>query len=295
MNRRLVAAALLAVLAVAGLGVAAASLDTLDDGAAAPGFGSGDGGVDLFGDRAPTEPTDRPVLGPLVSLLLGIGFLLFVAVGLYSLWRALGLRGLTTATAAGVVFLALVYLLFRSAQPPDPGRAGNRSGNTSGFGIEGSLADGAPVAQSVDPPVVFAALVVLTVAGAALLFAWTGDDDRAVDATEPATDGDVAAVARAAGAAADRIAAGTAVDNEVYRAWREMTAHLDVEDPETSTPTEFAEAAVDAGMASDDVEALTTLFAEIRYGPGEPTAEREQRALARLRRIERRYTGGDTE
>ncbi|WP_135366704.1 DUF4129 domain-containing protein [Halosimplex halophilum] len=114
-------------------------------------------------------------------------------------------------------------------------------------------------------------------------------DDRAGD--EPG-DVDLSAVGRAAGAAADRIDADADLTNEVYRAWDEMRALVDAGDPETTAPGEFAEAAVAAGMDPDDVAELTELFAEVRYGGRDP-ADRADRAVAALRRIERAYADGD--
>lgn len=100
-----------------------------------------------------------------------------------------------------------------------------------------------------------------------------------------------------AGETADRIAAGDdtgagQLDNEVYRAWAEMAGHLDIDDPETTTPREFARAAVDSGMDPEDVSALTGLFEAVRYGEQSPTADVEERAVDVLRRIERRYGEG---
>ena len=91
----------------------------------------------------------------------------------------------------------------------------------------------------------------------------------------------------------DRIDAGGSVDpgNEVYRAWREMTASLDVESPETTTPREFQRAAVEAGMAREDVSVLTSLFESVRYSGLDPTEETERRAVETLRRIEASYGG----
>jgi hypothetical protein len=83
------------------------------------------------------------------------------------------------------------------------------------------------------------------------------------------------------------------VENEVYLAWREMTGHLDVPRPETSTPAEFATAAEAVGMNDAHVEELTELFREVRYGGAAPTEDREQRALAALRDIESTYGGND--
>nr|WP_303647825.1 DUF4129 domain-containing protein [Haloarchaeobius amylolyticus] len=103
----------------------------------------------------------------------------------------------------------------------------------------------------------------------------------------------MAAVGAAAGRAADRLEDTTAVDNEVYRAWREMTTHLDVPDPQSSTPAEFAEAAVAAGMTREQVDELTALFEEVRYGGEAPTSDRETRAIDALRAIEAAHaTGG---
>jgi len=76
----------------------------------------------------------------------------------------------------------------------------------------------------------------------------------------------------------------------VYRAWAEMTAELEVDRPESSTPGEFATVAVDAGMAPEDVDRLTELFEEVRYGGHAPTDDREQAAVETLRRIESRYS-----
>ncbi|MUV61919.1 DUF4129 domain-containing protein, partial [Halobacterium sp. CBA1126] len=107
-----------------------------------------------------------------------------------------------------------------------------------------------------------------------------GEDEETLDA-----------LGSVAGDAADRIAADADVENEVYRAWREMTEHLDVDNPEASTPAEFAAAASDAGMAREHVDELTDLFRSVRYGGAEVTAEREQRAVDALRAVEASYGG----
>jgi hypothetical protein len=146
------------------------------------------------------------------------------------------------------------------------------------------------------PALVGALGVALAIVAAAFLLR-TGDDEAAEDAgadrvkrddeaaTEPGN-GDWAAAQSAAGDAADRIAAGADVDNEVYRAWREMTDHVALPAPETSTPAEVAETARNAGVSPERVDALTDLFREVRYGGADATEDREQRALDALRAIE---------
>jgi len=68
-----------------------------------------------------------------------------------------------------------------------------------------------------------------------------------------------------------------------------MTDLLEVAHPEASTPEDFADAAVEAGMRREDVEELTDLFRTVRYGPEGATPGREQRAVEALRRIESTY------
>lgn len=102
----------------------------------------------------------------------------------------------------------------------------------------------------------------------------------------PDDDQAITQIGKAAGRAADRIEADADVDNEVYRAWQEMTQYLDVSRPATSTPGEFARAAIAAGCDEAAVEQLTDVFEEVRYGGADPTADRERRAIDALRHIE---------
>ncbi|WP_435363363.1 DUF4129 domain-containing protein [Haloarchaeobius sp. DYHT-AS-18] len=148
-----------------------------------------------------------------------------------------------------------------------------------------------------------ALLIAALVVGIVLVFAWfalRGDDEDRENDEEVYEAGlasrsprhRMAAIGAAAGRAADRLETSTAVDNEVYRAWREMTRHLDVPEPESSTPAEFAEAAIAAGMTRDQVTELTALFEEVRYGGEDPTTDRESRAIEALRAIESAHASG---
>ncbi|QLH84913.1 DUF4129 domain-containing protein [Halosimplex pelagicum] len=169
------------------------------------------------------------------------------------------------------------------------------AGDGAGFSIGFPF----PILGGVSVPFPGPALVLTALAvGAAVLWYRSDADvslERVGDDDESGVDGgdvDLSAVGRAAGAAADRIDADAAVDNEVYRAWDEMRALVDAPDPETTAPAEFADAAVAAGMDPDDVAELTELFAEVRYGGRDP-ADRADRAVAALRRIEAAYADGD--
>lgn len=112
----------------------------------------------------------------------------------------------------------------------------------------------------------------------------TGDDDD-----RDADDQPLAAVAQAAGRAADRLEQPSTPTNEVYRAWEEMSRYVTVTDRRSTTPGEFAAAAIRAGMDEGDVQELTRLFEAVRYGGKPLTDEDERRAIALLRHIEATY------
>lgn len=144
-------------------------------------------------------------------------------------------------------------------------------------------------------------IAVVVVAGVWVVRSGEGDDaeHELVDATgEDEAEGqpdpaDLDAVAAAAGRAADRIQAESPVDNEIFRAWVEMTGHLPVARPDTSTPREFEQAAVEAGFDAEPVGELTDLFESVRYGRESVTDDREARAVEALRRVEAQYEGED--
>lgn len=143
-------------------------------------------------------------------------------------------------------------------------------------------------------------LVALGVAGAILALlahrtltrppADDGTGDRGSPEDEGTADDDsLEAVAATAGRAAERIRQAESVENEIYRAWRELTRAVSTANPEATTPGEFSAAAIRAGMAEDDVRELTRLFNDVRYGDREPTPAAERRAVEVLERIERSY------
>ncbi|WP_363467548.1 DUF4129 domain-containing protein [Halogeometricum borinquense] len=305
MDRHAARTVALAVLAVLALGMAAATIDTAVTG------GSGGGGLGT-GASTGIGPSDEGDVGPsdtegggmtfgsfclpiLTEPLVQAGLLL-VFVGLLLL-TYYDTRSLLPVFVIGITFGLPGYVfwaLLTSCRALDLGGSSIGASNGSfslpqgGGGLPGS-GDG-PVAA---PTAIFGFILVLALVGAvALLFFSTGDDDAAVDpetAYEEDDDVDIRDIGRAAGAAADRIEDDADVDNEVYRAWSEMTSLLDIPNPQTSTPGEFASAAVDAGMTREDVDELTHLFEEVRYGGQSATTDREERAVTALRRIESAY------
>ncbi|WP_436924435.1 DUF4129 domain-containing protein [Halosimplex amylolyticum] len=164
-----------------------------------------------------------------------------------------------------------------------------------GDGTRGAIANGtsSPVASMDIPPVaILGVFGIVLVATAAVLMRASGDQEITTmepEADEEGAEADVMDLAAAAGRAADRLEEHNAdVDNEVYRAWWEMTSMLDVPNPDSATPGEFADAAIDVGLGEDDVRELTRLFEEVRYGKRDAES-REQLAIDVFRNIEDEY------
>lgn len=139
------------------------------------------------------------------------------------------------------------------------------------------------------PPSILLLVVGLVLAGI-LVALLRRDSDEGSSQSKRDEEPNLAAVGRAAGQAADHIEMDAATDNEVYRVWKEMTSLLDVSNPETSSPREFATVAAEAGMDERDVRELTRLFEDVRYGGQTASSEYEHRAVDVFRRIETTYT-----
>jgi hypothetical protein len=132
----------------------------------------------------------------------------------------------------------------------------------------------------------------LTAAGLVAYASGGTDATDTLDTGDDGDDPDREAVAAAAGRAADDIESAVDRSNGVYEAWADMTDALDLP-RETTTPQEFADAAVRAGVDPEDVTELTHLFETVRYGGADPSAERERHAVEALRRIEADLSGDD--
>jgi len=293
----------LVLLAVLALGAAAA---TLDDTATAGGTGgsgsesgTGVGNGDRFdlGGFNVSDSAGAPTLPDIVGRVLAALLLLIGAFGLYAFYKEHGIGGFVTVTVVVTGVMLLLYLLFRALGggmdlDGRQGLLGGREPTIPGGAPTGPESSAVPVA---DPPTMLLVLFgVVLLGAAAVVFRLTGDDVARFDPEEEAgATPNVAAVGRAAGRAADRIEADADVENAVFRAWREMTGGLDIDNPASSTPSEFAAAAVDAGMDRDDVTELTGLFEAVRYGGFDADEDRERRAVAALRRIERTYADAE--
>ena len=299
MNRDVLGPLLVALLAALALGVGASALDSPTPSSGAVGGGGGAtglGGGSTFdlGRPAPTDVSGESPIPSIVFQLLAATLVVAFLVSLFALRDELGLRDLGIVAVLSVLLaglLAGLHLLLSlggDRPPGEGGLLGERAPTLPGGG-DGGAVDGAARTLTTDPPLLAIALAAALLLGAVVALRSRDDPDAGTESTPPEPSADVAGIARTAGRAADRIEDDSTAENEVYRAWREMTTHLDVERPESSTPDEFARAATRAGMAHEDVAELTDLFSTVRYGGHDVTAERETRAVAALRRIEHEY------
>lgn len=215
------------------------------------------------------------------TALVFAGFLLVVAL----VYRQF--NGATAMLAGWTIFppTMLVYFLATNCGGQSWGGADNGDSIVPNPGQS-------PIQPVTDVPTWLLAAVIGTVfVGAAVLLYRSAGGDELVTIEEPEDDDGpgLDQFAAAAGRAADRIEKHNAdIDNSVYQAWVEMTSLLEVEKPETYAAGEFAEEAIDLGMARSDVDELTRLFNEVRYG-GKDAAAREDRAVNVLRNIESQY------
>jgi hypothetical protein len=315
---RNVRALIIALLCVLAVSLAAATLVNPQS----PGGGGSGGGIGLLdpggsenesASDASGEDANSSVAGQEPFSLNGIcitflttptflfGAVLVFAGVFWGLKRRRSLPYAFAVTFPMVMLLVVPYLLVTNCggSPPETGGDlipplpdGGADVPSSGTGTNPSATD-----TLLSPPVLLLVLIVVAVVLAFFVYRASGGED--VEPEEPAPEAEVveedaslAAVGAAAGAAADRIEEAADVDNEVYRAWQEMTTHIDVRNPDASTPAEFAAAASDAGMDNRHVDTLTALFRDVRYGGEAPTEDREQRAVEALRAIEDRYADG---
>jgi len=287
-RRALVLAAV--VVTVLALAAGAASVQNIEEVEETPGGGQSE-------DRTVDEPGE--ILPPFIHIP---GWVLLVLVALLVVTAAVGLllmpeerrkflRRMAIVIVIGmlVLFVAdVVDLAFPDFDPGQPGTE-NATEPENETGDQPSSEGGGDTTNPTTPFVALFVLLGIGVLGVLLLFR-VSTGDEAAEPVEADDDGARAAVGRAAGRAADRLE-DDSLENAVYQAWHEMTAALEVPNPSTRTPAEFERAAIEAGLEADDVETLTDLFREVRYGEATVTADRERRARDTLRRIEATYAG----
>lgn len=291
---------LAAVSAIAAIALAAATIENpLETGGADGGVGPGEGG----GVGRPPA-AGQPAAGDPPAFLEYLVYAVVIVIAVGLVWYLLAHRRDAVKTIAAVLAVVLVgavlFAVLFQGFSPDLGQPGGAPA-ANGTGGGGDLGTGEGESDSFSTGPLLFVLAVVTAIFVGGLFASRRGGGKGTEAPpvvgedeadDPASE--AAAVGSAAGRAADRIDdAGSDVDNEIYRAWREMTERLEVDRPDSSTPREFAAAAVEAGIDREHVDELTGLFEAVRYGDVETTPEMEARAVDVLRRIEDEYATGD--
>lgn len=281
-QRRLVLA-VAALLTVAALGFVATGLE----GAASGGSGVESSGASGSGGGPSGTSGSETVATGLVVILLAL------AVGsiAYATYQESIPRWLAVVILASVVVLLALVAVGHLLDPAGPGEATPEV--TPAPDTPEQASDPTPAAPDsggqsgpLSTTSVLLLLGALLAGGALAVTRFSRGVPEESGEEEPE---ESAAVAEAAGRAADELEE-TTLSNAVFRAWQEMTDALDVEKPETTTPAEFEDIAVEAGLAREDVATLTELFREVRYGDAPATEAREERARTALRRIEETYT-----
>lgn len=285
-DRRLRTAGIV-VLVVLVVGLAAASIATTKVVERGGGAGITAGNPSAASEAGESASGQQPLVGWLAATIV----VLFV-VGVLSDPREFLRRTLSLAVAAVVLLGLILVLILSSGQtgPNEPQQAGREL-------VEGAQQTAGQVGLGPGPtntsPALLLAIGVVVLLAFGVLAALTGDGSgrlRPVGGDSSTEEEILAAMGRSAGRAAERLADTDAdVDNEVYRAWEEMTDHLDVDERAARTPGEFRTAALAAGMGRADVDVLTALFEEVRYGGAPATEDRERDAIEALRRIEAQY------
>lgn len=283
-------AALVAILAIAAV---AASLPIVVE---TPGTGDG-GGAEGSPITEPS-PESESVDSGSTFVLRAIMIATFLLMGLALLAVVLRdrltlLKRFLQISAVVAIFTGILYFAFQATElgsrPPMNDSGGYPPNSTPGQSPgAGGEADPTSTPLLTATELIELAVVVigLVIVGLILRRYLRRGDSSGTGIADTQAD-----VGAAAGAAADRIEnrADPSVENAVYDAWYKMTTYLPVEEPETSTPGEFAAAAISAGIDRRDVEELTSLFESVRYGPESATPVTERRAVEILRRIESTY------
>lgn len=243
------------------------------------------------------EGSDGVTLSTCVSFLQSPSAIAGIVAAIVGVAYGVSRRYNTAASLiSGAVLVPVVWIAYFLSTNCATG-SGNGGG---GLSLGNALATntGGPTAPPVPPVLVAGVFGVVVIGGIALLVVTTGEEEAFEPTEEEPTEVETTAFAEAAGRAADRIdETNVSVDNAVYEAWLEMTTLLRMDNHSSTAPRDFADEAVNAGLDRGDVEELTQLFNEVRYG-NKDVETREERALEILRNIERTYeesAGGATD
>ena len=246
----------------------------------------------LFGDLLGALQFDGGPVASVLNVLVFLPGLVGLAVIGYGIANYLGAAEMAGPVVTVLFGLAAMALFPMASVSQDFLRKAEGTSGELAPTVESAVSSGPEITVFLTPLVGFVVLVGLGVAAVVLT---RGDEpeDPSTEPTELREMRDLQGVGAAAGRAAEELVADESFENAVYEAWTRMTRSLSVENPETTTPGEFADHAVAAGVDPGDVEELTRLFEVVRYGQTPVTDDRRERARSALERIEATYAGDD--
>lgn len=239
-----------------------------------------------------TIPTTLMYGGLLISFILGI--ILAYRCSLKALLSA-------TFVLLSLFLLPIIIILGDSCGDPPPDSTGGGGilpplPATSGDIPSPGSGNPQMIANFILSPIMFLLVLVVFVTILSLIayFASSGDTS-AQSTTDPAS----ANEEKLSSVGSTTLSANTTfnnpnkIDNDIYRAWYEMTTYLSIPNPATYSPAEIAAAAQNAGLNATQVDTLTTLFRNVRYGNHEITEAKEQQAIDALREINKNINNED--
>ena len=291
MNRKSLLAGVIAFTGVIAIAIAAATLEDRwypdEEGSGQPG----PNGREPVEERPPAQgySLEIPYLDEIVTVLV----ILIVIVAVIYLIK--NHREAVPLLALLALFVGFLFLLYELIDPEFDPPEEEQPGGERPPGMEGNNGQALPPEGQLDWLPIAAVIAILGIVLIAAIAVNLRNNRPVIDSPEeaessPQTSALTADIGEAAGRAADRIEASETYQNEVYRAWKEMTGLLDLPNPAVATPGDFAAEAIDAGLDPADVRDLTRLFEAVRYGDRPATEARERRAVELLRRIETRYS-----
>lgn len=294
MKRKTLLAVAVAAMGMVAIAIAAATLEDRWYPTAEGEDGPGLGNEQPPEESAPPEPVDItwiPYLNEIVTVLV------LALIAITVIYLIINYREYLPVLLGFAVIIGIMAFILLHGRPEFDHEESDEDGEFFNDSLGGD-GGGAPPEGQIDWLPVTAILGILgLILLAAIAMSVRGSGiqvDQPTDKETAAGSGAVAAdLGAAAGRAADRIEASEGYENDVYRAWAEMTDLLDLQNPEVATPGDFAAEAVEAGLAPTDVRDLTRLFEAVRYGDRPANDSRERRAVSLLRRIEDRYAETD--
>lgn len=292
MQRSTVLALIVATLCLFAVAIAAAAI--AEPPIDATGIGGGTGGEN-GGFFVPADPVDHSIdgifpawMGDLVAIVTAV-LLVLGLIAIIRHWRDYLPTAVAFMLIIGAVMLLLALVMQRLERGEDIGLSLRGDTSTIGFGNGAAISNGGELMIAV---IIAATIASILLVGAVMMGSGRSSSDiprENQSQAQPTNSDSAAEIGRIAGEVANRFDSESSMENDIFRAWKQMSDLVSRGAPTSKTAGEFATAAIEGGMDPGDVSALTRMFEDVRYGTMPVTPEREHTAIQIFRRIERKY------